>query len=132
MITSVSSGQRQDIIAVPIYSEKDNNSTLIGIWAGGIDFDVLNRELQSLNLPPGERAVYVDHNGQKIADSNVNSSNKPESFANLQSFKNAINGEAGSNIGVINDTTISKVLVAYHLIKAFQNTWVVLLIQKAK
>ena len=80
MITSVSSGQRQAIIAVPIYSEKDNNSTLIGIWAGGIDFNVLNRELQLLNLPPGERAVYVGHNGQKIADSNVNSSNKPGIF----------------------------------------------------
>jgi hypothetical protein len=128
----MSSGQRQAIIAVPIYSQRDN-STLIGVWAGGIDFHVLNKELQSLNLPPDERAVYVGHNGQKIADSNVKSSNQIESFANLQSFKNAINGKSGSNMEeVVNGTTTSKMLVAYHPIKAFQNTWVVLLMQKAK
>jgi hypothetical protein len=131
VLTSVSSGHRQAVIAVPIYSAK-GNSTLIGIWAGGIDFHVLNIELQSLNLPAGERAVYVGHNGQKIADSNVNSSNKAESFGNLQSFKNAVDGKSGSNIElVVNGTTASKMFVTYHPVKAFQNTWAVLLIQKA-
>ena len=133
VVTSVSSGHRQAVIAVPIYSGKDN-STLIGIWAGAIDFHVLNTELQSLNLPAGERAVYVGHNGQKIADSNVNNSNKSESFSNLQSFKNAINGKSGSNIEevVVNGTTASKMLVTYYPVKAFQNTWAVLLIQKVR
>jgi hypothetical protein len=132
VVTSASSGQRQAVIAVPIYSGKDN-STLIGIWSGGIDFHVINIELQSLNLPAGERVVYVDHNGQKIADSDVKSSNKPESFANLQSFKNAIDGKSGSNIeDITNGTTTSKMLVDYDPVKAFQNTWAVLLIQKAK
>ena len=133
VVTSASSGRRQAVIAVPIYSGKDN-STLIGVWAGGIDFHVLNTELQSLNLPAGERAVYVGHNGQKIADSNVNSSNKAESFVNLQSFKNAIDGKSGSNIEevVVNGTTASKMFVTYHPVKAFQNTWAVLLIQKVK
>jgi Cache domain len=132
LVTSASSGRRQAVIAVPMYSGKDN-STLIGIWAGGIDFHVINIELQSLNLPAGERAVYVGHNGQKIADSNVNSSNKAESFANLQSFKNAIDGKSGSNIeDITNGTTTSKMFVTYHPVKAFQNTWAVLLIQKAK
>jgi C4-dicarboxylate-specific signal transduction histidine kinase len=83
VITSTSSGQREALIAVPIYS----GSTLIGIWAGGIDFNVFNKELQSLNHPAGERAIYVDHNGQKLADSNVNSSNKLESFFFCQSPK---------------------------------------------
>jgi hypothetical protein len=133
VVTSASSGRRQAVIAVPIYSGKDN-STLIGVWAGGIDFHVLNTELQSLNLPAGERAVYVGHNGQKIADSNVNSSNKAESFANLQSFKNAIDGKSGSNIEevVVNGTTASKMFVTYNPVKAFQNIWAVLLIQKAR
>jgi hypothetical protein len=133
VLTSVSSGRRQADIAVPIYSGKDN-SALIGIWAGAIDFHVLNTELQSLNLPAGERALYVGHNGQKIADSNVNSSNKAESFGNLQSFKNAINGKSGSNIEevIVNGTTSSKMFVTYHPVKAFQNTWAVLLMQKAR
>jgi hypothetical protein len=133
VLTSVSSGKRQAVIAVPIYSGKDN-STLIGIWAGGIDFHVLSTELQSLNLPAGERAVYVGHNGQKIADSSVNSSNKAEFFGNLQSFKNAIDDKSGSNIEEVgvNGTTASKMFVTYHPVKAFQNTWAVLLIQKAR
>ena len=41
---SASSGQSQSAIAVPMYSLKDN-STLIGIWSGGLDFDVLSKEL---------------------------------------------------------------------------------------
>jgi C4-dicarboxylate-specific signal transduction histidine kinase len=129
VITSTSSGQREALIAVPIYS----GSTLIGIWTGGINFNVLNNELQSLNLPPDQRVVYVDHNGQKLADSNLSSSNKLESFANLQSFKDAINGKSGSDIEeVINGNTSSKMFVNYQPVKAFQNTWAVLLIQKVK
>ncbi len=129
MITSASSGQRQAIIAVPIYSQ-ENNSTLIGIWDGGIDFQILNKDLQKLNLPAGERAVYVDHNGLKIADSDINKSNIPESFADLQGFKNAINGSSGSNIEeVANGKTTIKMLVTYSPVKIFQNTWAVLLIQ---
>jgi len=125
--TSAATGQRQALIAVPIYSQK-NNSTLIGVWAGGIDFDTLSKELQSLNLPSGERIVYTDHNGLKISDSNVTSANQAESFADLQSFKNAANGQSGSLVESTHGTT-NKMLITYSPVKAFQNTWVVLLMQ---
>lgn len=127
VITSASTGQRQALIAVPIYSHK-NNSTLIGVWAGGIDFNILNKELQSFNLPSGERVVYADHHGQKIADSNATIANQAESFAELQSFKNAVNGQSGS---LVESTpgTANKMLITYSPVKAFQNTWVVLLMQ---
>lgn len=128
VIISVSSGQRQALIAVPIYSE-GNNSTLIGVWAGGIDFQILNEDLQGLNLSAGERVVYVGSTGVKIADSDVNRSDA-ESFANLKGFKNAISGRSGSNIEeVMSGTTMTKVLVTYYPVKIFQNTWAVLLIQ---
>jgi hypothetical protein len=123
---SASSGQLQSAIAVPIYSLKDN-STLIGVWAGGLDFGVLSKELQSLNLTAdGKRVVYVGHNGQKIADSDVIKSKISESFANLNSFKNAINGQSGSVLDTIDNT---KILVTYEPVNAFHNTWVVLLMQ---
>ena len=35
----------------------------------------------------GLRVVYVDSNGQKIADSDINKITIPESFANLKGFK---------------------------------------------
>ena len=47
---------------------------------------------------------------------------------------NRISGTSGSNIEdvVVNGTTASKMFVTYHPVKAFQNTWAVLLIQKAR
>jgi hypothetical protein len=123
----VSSGQLQSVIAVPVYSLK-GNSTLVGIWSGGIDFGVLNKELQSFNLTSSDdnnrRALYVGHNGLKIADSDINKNKFPESFANLNSFKNAIKGQSGSIIDTVDN---KKTLVTHHPVNAFHNTCVVLL-----
>lgn len=97
------------------------------MWAGSIDFNVLNKELQSLNLTSlgdSTRVVYVDGKGQKIADSDINKSTIPESFANQEGFKAAIGGQAGSTIDTVNNT---KMLVSYQPVNAFHNTWVVLL-----
>jgi hypothetical protein len=126
--TAAASGVSTAKIAVPVYSLKDN-STIAGVWAGSIDFNVLNKELQSLNLTSlddSTRVVYVDSNGQKIADSDINKSTIPESFANLKSFKAAIGGQAGSTIDTVDNT---KMLVAYQPVNAFHNTWVVLFMQ---
>ena len=126
--TAAASGARTAKIAVPTYSLKDN-STIAGVWAGSIDFNVLNKELQSLNLTSlgdGTRVVYVDGKGQKIADSDINKSIIPESFPNLKGFKAAIGGQAGSTIDTVNNT---KMLVSYQPVNAFHNTWVVLLMQ---
>jgi hypothetical protein len=128
--TSASSGQMQALIAVPVYSLKDN-STIVGVWAGGINFEILSMELQSLNLTAaGERVVYVDHNGNKIADSDENKANLLESFSSMTAFKNAaINRESCSTIETIGNT---KMVVTYHPVEAFHNTWAVLLIQSLK
>ena len=125
---SVSSGQLQSIIAVPVFSLKDN-STMVGIWAGGLDFETLNEELQSINLTFSDgytRVVYVGQNGQKIADSDVNKSTIPESFANLTSFRNAIQGQSGLTLDTVEEKKMS---VTYEPVKVFQNTFVVLLMK---
>lgn len=125
---SVSSGQLQSIIAVPVFSLKDN-STMVGIWAGGLDFETLNEELQSINLTSSDgytRVVYVGQNGQKIADSDVNKSTIPESFANLTSFRNAIDGQSGLTLDTVEEKKMS---VTYEPVKVFQNTFVVLLMK---
>ncbi len=59
------SGVRITVIDVPVYSLKDN-STIVGVWDGSFDFNVLNKELQSLNITVidnNTRAVYLDNNG---------------------------------------------------------------------
>jgi hypothetical protein len=129
VIISASSGLPQANIAVPIYSAENNNSkSLVGIWAGGLNLRIFSKSLQSLNLTNNERIVYVDYHGQKIADSDKKQgiNRKNESFANLQSFKNAVAGKSGSIIEAINGT---KMLVSYHAVNAIQTRWVILYIQ---
>jgi C4-dicarboxylate-specific signal transduction histidine kinase len=126
--TAAASGIRTAQIAVPVYSLKDN-STIAGVWASSIDFNVLNKELQSLiltSLGDGTRVVYVDSKGQKIADSDITKSIIPESFSNLNGFKAAISGQTGSTIEKVDNKNM---LVAYQPVNAFHNTWVVLSMQ---
>jgi len=124
VIVSASSGQKQAVMAVPIYL--GTNGSLTGIWAGGLNMSEFNESLQLLNLTNNERIAYVDNLGQVVADSDVNKSKTPESFATLQSFKNAIKGQSGSIVDTVNNT---KMLVTYQPVKAFHNTWAVLLMQ---
>jgi co-chaperonin GroES (HSP10) len=126
IIPKTASGFRSGGIAIPVYSSSENNSNIAGVWVGGIDFKVFDKDLQSLNLPSGERVVYTGYKGQKIADSDINKSKTPESFATLNSFKNARNGESGSIIDTVDNT---KMLVTYQPVRAFHNTWIVLLMQ---
>jgi Cache domain len=125
--TAAASGASTAKISVPVYSLKDN-STFAGVWASSIDFSVLNKELQSLNLTSLDsmRVVYVDSKGQKIADSDTNKSTIPESFSNLKGFKAAMGGQVGSTIDTVDNT---KMLVAYQPVNSFHNTWVILLMQ---
>jgi len=81
-----------------------------------------------LSLPDDTRVVYVDGNGQKIADSNSLVSNKSESFVDLISFKNRKSGKGGNTAEVINGT---KFLVSYVPVEILSKTWVILAMMKS-
>ena len=137
VVISASSGLPQSNIAVPLYSSSidnngnknnTNNMTLLGIWSGGLNLPVFSETLQSLNLTDGERIVYVDQNGQKVADSSKQSfrTYHNESFANLQAFNNAIQQKLGSVMEMINGT---RMLVFYEPVQFHTTTWAVLLLK---
>ena len=138
VVISASSGLPQSNIAVPLYSSSidnngnknnTNNMTLLGIWSGGLNLTEFSESLQSLNLTDGERIVYVDQNGQKVADSNKQlfRTNQNESFANLQAFNVALQEQKpGSVIETINGT---RMLVLYEPVQFPSTTWVVLLLK---
>ncbi len=70
VIISAALGRPQANIAVPMYTE--NNRTLVGLWAGGLNLTSLSESLQAVNLTnneDGDRIVIVDQQGQKIVDS---------------------------------------------------------------
>ncbi|MDQ3835624.1 MAG: hypothetical protein M3270_01640 [Thermoproteota archaeon] len=87
-------------------------------------------------MSENDRIVYVDQQGQKIADSDHDSSfylspnntnnTSSESSDSLRSVKKAINGQSGTMTEMINGT---KMLVSYHPVKAFSNVWAILLIR---
>jgi hypothetical protein len=138
VIISAATGSPQTYIATPIYSENSNDGThLVGLWTGGVNLTNLSKSLQSVNLTSnGEHIVYVDGQGQKVADSdgsqslltaNIPTTQNESSFADLQAFKNAINGQSsGSTTEIVNETMMR---VSYHTVKAFSNTGVVLFMQ---
>jgi Cache domain len=138
VIISAASGLPQAYIAVPLYSSaidnngsrnNSNNMTLLGLWSGGLNLTEFSETLQSLNLTDGERIVYVDQNGQKVADSNKQlfRTNQNESFANLQAFNNALQEQKpGSVMEMINGT---RMLVFYEPVQFHTTTWAVLLLK---
>jgi Cache domain len=128
IITSTSSGLKRAIIAVPVFSDSDDDSGVLrGVLVGSIDLDLLNKEIQSLNLSQGQRMVYVDSNDTKIADSDKRlSTNNDESFFNLKSFQNAIEGKSGSIVEEVNQ---EKMFVSYYPMDALQNRWIILWMQ---
>lgn len=131
IITTTSSGLREAVIATPVYSLEDN-ITIAGVWAGGIDFGKINRQLQSLDLiNENKRVVFVDGNGEKIADSDPYRSNTFESFNQLISFRNAANGETGTTVESLKaDNGSTKTIISYYPVNAFHNTWVVLVMKE--
>ena len=138
VVISTSSGLPQSNIAVPLHSSaidnngnrsNSNNMTLLGLWSGGLNLTEFSETLQSLNLTDGERIVYVDQNGEKVADSNKQlfRTNQNESFANLQAFNNALQEQKpGSVMEMINGT---RMLVFYEPVQFHSTTWAALLLK---
>ena len=116
VIISASSGLPITVIAIPIYSD---TYTFSGLVLGILNFDNLNKFLQSIKFFNSQRILFLDHSGRIIADSLDNSSitGNISSFSNLQSFKNAIIGGSGKLIENVNNTEL---VVYYHPVKAIQ------------
>jgi hypothetical protein len=133
VITSLSSGRNQAQLIVPIFDNA--NDSIIGAVSSGLNFENYNKILQSINLGNQQRIVLVDSNGTKIADSDksqpsslLNITHKDTSYRNLQSFKNAVKGEIGALIEVVNGSNTE---IQYKPIKAVQNNWVLLLFRSS-
>ena len=61
VITAACLGRNQAVIAMHMFlktSNDNNGSPLLGIWAAGLNFDVYNKMLQSLDLARGDRMYY--------------------------------------------------------------------------
>ena len=126
IIVSSSTGDKVALISVPIYLKED--STFLGIWSGVLNLVKFNSMLRALSLPDDIRVVFVDGNGQKVADSNSLLSNKSESFVDLNSFKSGKSGKSGNVSEVIDGT---KFLSSYAPVSILSKTWIVIVMMQS-
>jgi hypothetical protein len=126
VIVSSSTGDKVALISVPIYQKED--SSFLGIWSGVLNLAKFNSMLRALSLPDDIRVVFVDGNGQKVADSNSLLSNKSESFVDLNSFKSGKSGKSGNVSEVIDGT---KFLSSYAPVSVLSKTWIVIVMMQS-
>lgn len=126
VIVSSSTGDKVALISVPIYLKED--SSFLGIWSGVLNLVKFNNMLRALSLPDDIRVVFVDGNGQKVADSNSLLSNKSESFVDLNSFKSGKSGKSGNVSEVIDGT---KFLSSYAPVSILSKTWIVIVMMQS-
>jgi hypothetical protein len=124
VIVSSSTADKVSLISVPIYLKED--SSLVGIWSGVLDLDKFNNMLRALSLPDNIRIVFVDGNGQKVADSNYLLSNKSESFVNLDTFKSAKSGKSGKSGNVSEVINGTKYFASYAPASILSKTWIII------
>ncbi|MGD1837399.1 MAG: PDC sensor domain-containing protein [Nitrososphaeraceae archaeon] len=129
VIISVATEKPIAVTAIPIFANNtlekiESNKEIVGILYSTLNFNVPNQLLKSLNLTNSERVVYLDHLGNKIADSSkIAPQNETSIFSNLQSFNNSISGISGTIIEDVNNT---KMIISYNPVKSVQNTWALL------
>lgn len=131
VLTAVTTGEPIAILASPIYSDLENqDSIIVGIQILTLNFSYFNDLLKSEIPTEGpndtvsnKRVVIVDSNGTKITESSLINNDSTE-FKDLQSFQNAKLGRIGSiieGIGGNNNLTIS-----YAPIDFAQSKWILL------
>jgi hypothetical protein len=135
ILRSLSTGSKQVQMTLPVFSMDDGNQSVsrIGVLSGGLNINTFNEILQSLNLSSQEKIVLLDSNGTKIADSDeeqrsslLKSTDGDISFRNLKSFNNAVKGETGTVLEIVNGSNTE---IKYKPINAIQKNWVLLLFE---
>ena len=109
------------------FQEVSNNQTTRGLE---INFGKDDRVIEVIGTQMGQgdiATVQEQATEMTPASGAENASQTGANFANLNSFKAAISGQAGSTIDTVNNNT--KMLVTYQPVNAFHNTWTVLLMR---
>ena len=138
-------------IVVPVYgnSMESNVSVnvnqisppIVGYWVGILNPARINKDLSSLDLlNPNNKVLLIDHNGtracESLASPKTNESSSSllsdsqnqnlKSFSSLQSVQNALDGQSGSTVELIDDV---KTTIYYYPVQIYHHTWALLLLQ---
>jgi hypothetical protein len=130
VLEAVTTDERIAILASPIYSDLENQKSMVGIQILTLNFSYFNNLLQSAILREGlnntlsnDTMVIVDSNGTKIAGSFSSSNDNKTEFVDLQSYKNAKDGESGSLVENINGRSMT---ISFAPVEFAQTKWILL------
>ena len=123
IIVSAATNHPVAAIAVPIFSE---NSSMAGILASGMDLHTIQTRLKELHSYRNERILIVDNNKALVADSAETGYESGQILPEIGVIQDAFAGRNGTTVESING---QKMFLAYHPIRAGQNTWAVVSIQ---
>lgn len=123
IIVSAATNHPVAAIAVPIFSE---NSSMAGILAAGMDLHTIQKRLEELHSYTDERILVVDNNKALVADSAGAGYESSQILPEIGIIQDALAGRNGTTVESING---QKMFLAYHPIRAGQNTWAVVSMQ---
>jgi signal transduction histidine kinase len=124
IIVSAATNHPVATIAVPIFSE---NGSMVGMLSSGVDLLTIQKRLKELNSYANERILVVDNNKALVADSAAESNYKSgQILPEIGAMQDALAGKNGTTVESING---QKMFLAYHTIRAGQNTWAVVSMQ---
>ena len=114
-------------IAVPVYADPEGR--IAGYWVAIVDVSNFDSGLRQIG---GEsRILLVDHNGTQIADTGMPLQETTElrPFANLQSVKSALSGEAGT---IVQEVDGVEMVASFAPVNAHPHTWAIVFLQPAE
>ena len=123
ILVSAASHHPVAAIAVPIFSK---NSSMVGMISSGMDLQTIQKRLEELHSYSDERILVVDNNKALVADSVGAGFESSQILPQIQVIQDAFAGKNGTIIESING---QKMFLAYHPIRAGQNTWAVVSMQ---
>jgi hypothetical protein len=130
------------------------SSPIVGYWVGIINPVRINEDLSGFNLlNSNNKVLLVDHNGTRVFEllpwskinvtslpssssssplfdsQNQNQNQSLKSFSYLQSVQNALGGQSGSTVELIDGV---KTTIYYYPVQIHPHTWALLLLQTSK
>jgi len=124
IIVSAATNHPVATIAVPIFSD---NGSMVGMLSSGVDLLTIQKRLKELHSYKDERILVVDNNKALVADSAAGAEYKTgQILPEIVAIQDALAGKNGTTVESLNG---QKMFLAYHPIRAGQNTWAVVSMQ---
>jgi hypothetical protein len=131
-----------------------SSPSIVGYWVGIINPVRINEDLSGFNLlNSNNKVLLIDHNGTRVFESlawpkinvtsssssssslfngqnqNQNQNQSLKSFSYLRSVQNALEGQSGSTVELIDGV---KTTIYYYPVQIYPHTWALLLLQTSK